>query len=79
MPLSKQTVLLVAYGLAIISITLTIFAYVSPEFYNNNNISLIAVFPTQDPGTAPVPAGASIDGVTVILGVYGMKKNIVIS
>ena len=72
MPLSRPTVLVAVYSLAIVSITLTIFAYVSPEFYNHNNISLIAIFPTTVPGTATVPA--TDDGVTVFLGIYGMKK-----
>jgi hypothetical protein len=73
MALSRPAVLVSVVTLALISIVLTIFAYVAPEFYNHNNISLIAIFPTAVPGSATVPA---TDGPTVLLGIYGMEKTL---
>ena len=56
--------------LTLVSIVLTIFAHVAPEFYNHNNVSLISVFPSTVPGSPKEPP---IDGPTVFLGVFGMK------
>ena len=53
------------------SIALTIFSYVTPEFYNRGHISLLEVSPSSVPGS-PNP-GAAIDGPTVSLGAFGMN------
>ena len=64
----KLTIVILTFA----SFVLTLVVYLAPEYYNQNNVSLITVFPSTvaiEPGTAQEPTA----GPTVILGVFGMK------
>lgn len=56
----------------LVSGILTVIAYLAPESYNRNNISLLMVLPSSSPGSS-----SPTDGATVILGIFGMKFHII--